>query len=268
MSVQSSVSAPSSLTLSRAAERARKLLQGLAGQPRLLEALRRAGFSPEEAALGVHLSAELHRLQVSGPVFQGQARSALDAQRDLAGEGMLFVRAVGAAMVRLGTPAALRIAGQMDPAAPPAFAVDTALSAIEQALAAGDAEAAALDAALARRGYGPERRAEMRVWVQQATGQLFEAEAAAPNAVDPAVPGRILEVQLALYRWWQEWSIVARARAVNRRELIMVGLAQPRRRSSTEAAVEAEETLDLSVPPVDDTEAASLPPAERSKLAA
>jgi hypothetical protein len=44
MSVQSSVSAPSSLTLSRAADRARKLLQGLAGQPRLLEALRRANL--------------------------------------------------------------------------------------------------------------------------------------------------------------------------------------------------------------------------------
>jgi hypothetical protein len=34
------------------------------------------------------------------------------------------------------------------------------------------------------------------------------------------------------------------------------------------SAIEAEETLDLSPPPVDDTEAAAFPLAERSKLAA
>jgi hypothetical protein len=238
-------STPSSHTLERVVERTRKLLQGLGRSREIRARLQRAGLTVAEIRLGASLLDAVEMAERAPALAEAvEAQAGAAAQRMLATEGMAAVRAIRAALVRLEGPIAARVARSVDLEAPPAFAVRGLVRALEAELVVAGPEGAALDALLRQRGYDPARRADLMRQVEVA---LADVDLALPDDdARTAQDAAIRQARLALYRWYAEWSTVARGLLKSRRELITLGLAKQRRRSVSDGTDDPESTLDVT----------------------
>jgi hypothetical protein len=233
MSVQFDLLAPPSVsTLQRTAPRALSLLTGIGKVPYLADAMRAQGFGEAEAAEGYAL---IQRATQPLPDATPSMPSAVSAAlRTLSGEGLSFVRRVQALFARRSPALAREVFATVDVSGAPVLVVGAVLDRLDALRADARAEVVATMMLLEQRALGAEKRAELATLVRVATGQETLPVEGGPDGDARAAREA---AQLALYRWYADWSETARAVARHRSDLIILGLAR-RRSSASEPPVE------------------------------
>lgn len=226
---------PTSPTLNRVPEKAVRLILALAKLPRARQAMEAAGFDQAEIDEGWRLVRSLQDATSDRPTAEllSDAR-AKAAHRRLASEGMAFVRRVEATLQRRHPAMAETMAAAFEPGQQPVLAVDTLLQSLNALVLDARPESAAVLALLEDRKLGQAVRRELAELVDIAIGRD-----AAPVPADDGEARRSarLDNLVALYRWYQEWTTTARSVVPHRHDLIVMGLAKPRK--AAEAAAPA-----------------------------
>lgn len=222
-----SVTIPANPTLNRIPEKAIRLIVAVGKLPRVRAAMEAIGFTAVEVDEGLRLIRLVARPEGEGVAPPtGTDTKAREAARRLGAEGPSFLRRVVATLERHHAALALEVLACVDASVSPVVAVFDTLARIEALSTDPRPEAAAALALLESRGLGAATRQELSACVDIVTGRT---PADAVPAGDPRIARQ--ENLVALYRWYQEWSTMAREVVTQRHDLIVLGLAKPRRRA-------------------------------------
>jgi hypothetical protein len=159
-----------------------------------------------------------------------------DARRRLAVEGPAFVARVERTLRRQVPDVAGEVFDGLDTATPALRLVGSVLDRLE-ALAADPRPLAAVSLLLLEtRGLGTAHRRELATLVRCAEGDVA---ALAADADEPRRAART-EASLALYRWYQTWSMAARIAIADHSDLAALGVVATSARAEARAGFRPE----------------------------
>ncbi|MCK6576040.1 hypothetical protein L6V77_33715 [Myxococcota bacterium] len=233
-----SISIPAQPSLNRTPEKALRLLMAVAKTPGIRQAMESAGFGAAEVDEGWRLlRAASEPSDGNVPAGPRSDAEVAAANRTILVEGVAYLRRVDAALDRNQPAIAAEVMAGAHAGLNPVLAVDLVIQRLEALTADARPEAAATLAMLESRKLGVEQRRILSEAIATATGRR-----AAPLPAGDGAASREArhERLIALFRWYTDWSTTARHVVANRHDLIVLGLAKPRRRAeSAPAAVEA-----------------------------